>query len=71
MSNTGSHTPCNKQLTVEGDGVTVGTCSLSAIRMSDGVSGCTCQHVERVVFHCERRSRYINVTSQVCPAKRW
>ena len=57
------HTSLDKQLTVEGDGITAGACSLTAIRMSDGVSGCTCQHVERVSFHCERRSRYINVTS--------
>jgi len=56
------HAMYNKQLTVEGDGITVGTRLLSAIRMSDGVSCCTCQHVERVGFHCERRSRHINVT---------
>ena len=53
----------SKQLTVEGDGSTVGAFLLSAIRMSDGVRRCTCQHVERVGFHCERRSRHINVTS--------
>jgi len=57
------HAMYNKQLTVEGDGITVGTRLLSAIRMSDVVRRCTCQHVERVGFHCERRSSHVNATS--------